>query len=191
MSTDIVMDLLLKKAQGQLEVPDLWLKHDIRLIKARVDREPFAGAIEAVEYVTQRNIKVVWWLLTEYASHCCEERPMFTKDFSVALIAELGDMSKLDVINAIDHLEYRSVIYYDEIEFGGKWVDCVRTLLKPFDCCPYNEHDKGSFDYFFEEEAQEYVAKEISQTNKNVVWNTNWSHFFGKPREYFKIAYMY
>ena len=68
MSTDIVMDLLLKKAQGQLEVPDWWLNNDIRLIRSRVlrDSKTQDAAVEHADYITFRNVKTVWWIFPIY-----------------------------------------------------------------------------------------------------------------------------
>ena len=191
MSTDIVMDLLLKKAQGQLEVPDWWLNNDIRLIRSRVlrDSKTQDATVEHADYITFRNVKTVWWILTEYASNFCEDRPMLTNDFPMELIADLLDMSNLEVVTAIEFLEHTGIIFYDEAEVSrNKWEDCVRTILKPFDACPYNT-DVGSIEYFFEEEAMEYVNREIMQTNKHVVWETKWNHYFSNAQDRYTIAY--
>lgn len=190
MSTDVVMDFLLKKAKGELELPDLWLNNDIRLIRARTVRviETSNAAVEQADYITLRNVKTVWWILTEYASNFCEDRPMLTNDFPLEMIAELLDMDKFEVVTAIEFLEHVGIIFYDEVFFQSEWGDCVRTILKPFDACPYNA-DKGSLDYFFEEEAMEYVNKEIMQTNKHVVWETKWNHFFHSAQDRYTIAY--
>lgn len=191
MSTGIVMDFMLRKANGQLELPDLWLNNDIRLIRSRVlrDSKTQDAAVEHVDYITLRNIKTVWWILTEYASNFCEDRPMLTNDFPMELIADLLDMSNLEVVTAIEFLEHVGIIFYDEAEVSpNKWVDCVRTILKPFDACPYNT-DVGSIEYFFEEEAMEYVNRDIMQTNKYVVWETKWNHYFSNAQDRYTIAY--
>lgn len=191
MSTGIVMDFMLKKANGQLELPDLWLNNDIRLIRSRVlrDSKTQDAAVEHADYITFRNVKTVWWILTEYASNFCEEHPMLTKDFPMEMIAELLDMSKTEVVTAIEFLEHTGIIFYDEAEVSPhKWVDCVRTILKPFDVRPYNT-DIGSLEYFFEEEAMEYVNGEIMQVNKRVVWETKWNHYYSSALDRYTIAY--
>lgn len=191
MSTGIVMDFMLRKANGQLELPDLWLNNDIRLIRSRTVRavETRNTAIENADYITLLNVKTVWWILTEYASNFGEEHPMLTEDFPMEMIAELLDMSKNEVVTAIDFLEHVGIIFYDEAEVSpNKWVDCVRTILKPFDVRPYNT-DVGSIEYFFEEEAMEYVNREIMQTNKHVVWETKWNHYFSSAQDRYTIAY--
>lgn len=190
MSTGIVMDFMLRKANGQLELPDLWLNNDIRLIRSRTVRaiETRNTAIENADYITLLNVKTVWWILTEYASNFGEEHPMLTEDFPMEMIAELLDMSKTEVVTAIDFLEHVGIIFYDEAEVSpNKWADCVRTILKPFDARPSVEG--GSLDYFFEEEAMEYVNKEIMQTNKHVVWETKWNHYFSSAQDRYTIAY--
>lgn len=191
MSTGIVMDFMLRKANGQLELPDLWLNNDIRLIRSRVlrDSKTQDAAVEHADYITFRNVKTVWWILTEYANNFCEDRPMLTNDFPMELIADLLDMSNLEVVTAIEFLELTGIIFYDEAEVGrNKWEDCVRTILKPFDSCPYYA-DKGSLDYFFEEEAIEYVNKDIMQVNKRVVWETKWNHYYSSALDRYTIAY--
>ena len=107
------------------------------------------------------------------------------------MIAELLDMSKTEVVTAIDFLEHVGIIFYDEAEVSPhKWVDCVRTILKPFDVRPYNT-DVGSLEYFFEEEAMEYVNGEIMQVNKHVVWETKWNHYYSSALDRYTIAYFY
>lgn len=191
MSTGIVMDFMLRKANGQLELPDLWLNNNIRLIRSMVlrDSKTQDAAVEHADYITFRNVKTVWWILTEYASNFGEEHPMLTEDFPMEMIAELLDMSKNEVVTAIDFLEHAGIIFYDEAEVSpNKWADCVRTILKPFDTRPYNT-DVGSIEYFFEEEAMEYVNNEIMQTNKHVVWQTKWNHYFSSAQDRYTIAY--
>lgn len=190
MSTDVVMDFLLRKAKGELELPDLWRNNDIRLIRARSVKaiETRDTAVERADYVTLQNVKTVWWILTEYADNFCEDRPMLTNDFPLEMIAELLEMDKFEVITAIEFLEHTGIIFYDEVVVQSEWGDCVRTILKPFDSCPYNA-DEGSLDYFFEEEATGYVYKELRLTNKHVVWETKWNHYFHSSQDRYTIAY--
>lgn len=193
MSTGIVMDFMLRKANGQLELPDLWLNNDIRLIRSRTVRavDTRNTAVEKADYITLRNVKTktVWWILTEYASNFGEEHPMLTEDFPMEMIAELPGMSKTEVVTVVDFLEHVGIIFYDKAEVSpNKWVDCVGTILKPFDVCPYNT-DIGSIEYFFEEEAMGYVDGEIMQTNKHVVWEIKWNHDFSSAQDRYTIAY--